>query len=396
MYKDGIMKKSDAVSLLGKLVSLASVEPTQTDRPGEIGGEARMGDFFAEYMSGLGFEIRRQEVLPGRCNVIARRGPAEPKRIWLLESHMDTVGVDGMLHDPFAGEVRDGRLYGRGASDCKGAMAAAMDALARIDLDAVEARGDAILYIGAMGEETGNNGARAVLPLLPERISRTIVLEPTESQVVHASKGIAALEIDFTGRSAHGSNPEVGLNAIYAAMEFVARLKKYAAAEAEVHRHPLVGSPSMNVGVVHAGIAPNVVPPACHLELDWRVVPGEDIADVKGALRGILDDMVREGLCLGAELKQTQQNSPLVTPADSPLVREMVAACRASGLESAPGGVRWCCDGSIFCPRSDETIVFGPGSIKQAHATVEYIDTLELERASDALARVIGGGAGEQ
>ena len=103
----------------------------------------------------------------------------------------------------------------------------------------------------------------------------------------------------------------------------------------------------------------------------------------------ILDDMVREGLCLGAELKQTQQNSPLVTPGDSPLVRELVAACRAAGLESGPGGVRWCCDGSIFCPRSDETVVFGPGSIKQAHATVEYIDTAELEAASDALAALL-------
>lgn len=388
------MKKSDAVALLRRLVSLPSVEPTQTDRPDEIGGEARMADFFAGYMADLGFAIERQEVLPGRCNVIARRGPAEPKRIWLLESHMDTVGIDGMLHDPFAGEVRDSRLYGRGAADCKGAMAAAMDALARIDLDAVAARGDAILYVGAMGEETGNNGARAVLPLLPPRITRTIVLEPTEAQVVHASKGIAALEIDFTGRSAHGSNPEVGLNAIYAAMDFIARLKTYAAAEAAAHRHPLVGTPSMNVGVIRAGIAPNVVPPACHLELDWRVVPGEDIEDVKTALRAILADMVRKGLCLDATLKQTQQNCPLVTPADSPLVRELVAACRASGLDSAPGGVRWCCDGSIFCPRSDETVVFGPGSIKQGHATVEYIDTAELEAASDALARLLAADAG--
>ena len=385
------MKKSDAVALLRRLVSLPSVEPTQTDRPEEWGGEKRMGDFFADYMVGLGFAIEWQEVMPGRCNVIARRGPEKPERIWLLESHMDTVGVDEMLHDPFAGEVRGGRLYGRGAADCKGAMAAAMDALARIDLAAVEARGDAILYIGAMGEETGNNGARAVLPLLPPRITRTIVLEPTESQVIHASKGIAALEIDFTGRSAHGSNPEVGLNAIYAATEFIARLKQYAASEAGKHRHPLVGTPSMNVGVIRSGIAPNVVPPACHLELDWRVVPGEDIEDVKAALRGVLEDMKREGLCLEAVLKQTQQNSPLVTPGDSPLVRELVEACRASGLDSAPGGVRWCCDGSVFCPRSDETVVFGPGSIKQAHATVEYIGTAELEAASDALARLLGG-----
>jgi acetylornithine deacetylase/succinyl-diaminopimelate desuccinylase-like protein len=383
------MKQSNAVPLLRQLVALPSVEPTQTDRPDEIGGESRMADFFARYMSGLGFSVETQEVIPGRSNLLARRGPAAPRRTWLLEAHMDTVGIDGMLHDPFAAEIRGGRLYGRGAADCKGPMAAAMDALARIDLAALEARGDAILFLAAMAEETGNNGARAALPILPPHIDRTIVLEPTETRVVHASKGIAALEIDFTGRSAHGSNPEVGLNAIRAAMEFARRLDAYAAAEAAANRHPLVGAPSMNLGVIRGGIAPNVVPPSCHLELDWRVVPGEDIEDVKTALRRILDDLVHEGLCLAATLRQTQQNAALLTSGDSALVRELLAACRAAGLDSSPGGVRWCCDASVFSPRSAETVVFGPGSIKQGHATVEYIDTAELDAASTALALLL-------
>ena len=389
------MKKSDAVSLLRKLVSLASVEPTQTDRPGEIGGEARMGDFFAEYMSGLGFEIRRQEVLPGRCNVIARRGPAEPKRIWLLESHMDTVGVDGMLHDPFAGEVHDGRLYGRGASDCKGGMAAAMDALSRIDLDAVAARGDAILYIGAIGEETGNNGARASLPLLPDRLWRTIVLEPTEGVVVHASKGIAAIAVELVGRSAHGSNPAQGVNAIYAAGEFARRLLALAASEGERYGNELVGKPSVNVGMVSGGIAPNVVAPRCRMEFDWRVVPPETIGEVKEKIAGILDGLKSEGWCLGWEMEQFQNNDALSTPGDSALVEELAAACQASGLEGRRGGVRWCCDASVFCGRSGETVVFGPGSIKQGHASDEWIDVEELEKAADALSRLLGGKGAE-
>lgn len=383
------MKPSHAVDLLRQAVAIPSIEPTQTTRPDVFGGEKRMAEFFAGCLREIGFDIEFQEVLPGRPNVLARYGAESPSRIWLLESHLDTVGVDGMRHDPFAAEVRDGRLYGRGAADCKGAMAAALDALHRVDLPALKARGEAVIYVGAMGEETGNNGARAVLPRLPSRLSRTVVLEPTESQIIHASKGIAALEVDFTGRSAHGSNPEVGLNAIYAAMAFVSRLQAFAIAEGERHVHPLVGKPSMNLGVIHAGIAPNVVPPQCHIELDWRVVPGETIDDVKAALNQILEELKTSGLCLDFALRQTQNNLPLVTPADSPLVREFCRACEKAGWTPKTGGVRWCCDASIFCARSDETVVFGPGSIRQAHASEEYIDVAELEAASTALALLL-------
>lgn len=377
---------SDSVlnRLLSQLVSIPSVSPDQTADPA-LGGEERIGAFFADYLSRLGFAITRQEVESGRPNIIARYGADEPDVIWLLESHLDTVGVEGMKHPPFDAEIREGRLYGRGASDCKGAMAAALHALSRVDLEKLRQRGEAVYYIGSMGEETGNNGAQAVLDLLPARLTKTIVLEPTESAIVHTHKGISWFAVDLTGRSAHGSNPEVGVNAIYAALRFIERLKEYAVEAGRRYADPVLGKPSMNVGVIHAGIAPNVVPPRCRVELDWRVVPPGNSAEVLEDLRGILEALKAEGVCVDYGIERTQNNEPLVTPRDSELVRAMSAACEQAGFRPEVTGVGWCCDASVFCGRSDETIVFGPGSIKQAHASEEFIDLDELEAASHAL-----------
>lgn len=383
------MERLTATEWLKRLVATPSVEPTQT-KDASVAGEERMGRVFAEAMQGMGYALEWQWVAPGRPNVLAKGG-AKDGKIWLLESHMDTVGTEGMTCDPFAAEVREGKLHGRGASDCKGGMAAALAALSRVDLAEVAARGEQIWYLGTMGEETGNNGARASLPLLPERIWRTVVLEPTESAVVHASKGIAAIAVELVGRSAHGSNPEQGVNAIYAAGEFARRLLALAVSEGERYGNGLVGKPSVNVGMISGGIAPNVVAPRCRVEFDWRVVPPETIGEVKDKIAGILDGLKSEGRCLGWKMEQFQNNDALSTPGDSALVEELAAACRASGLEGRTGGVRWCCDASVFCGRSGETVVFGPGSIKQGHASDEWIDVEELEKAADALALLLGG-----
>jgi acetylornithine deacetylase/succinyl-diaminopimelate desuccinylase-like protein len=155
-----------------------------------------------------------------------------------------------------------------------------------------------------------------------------------------------------------------------------------------------VGKPSVNVGMISGGIAPNVVAPRCRVEFDWRVVPPETIGEVKDKIAGILDRLKSEGWCLGWEMEQFQNNDALSTPGDSALVEELAAACKASGLEGRRGGVRWCCDASVFCGRSGETVVFGPGSIKQGHASDEWIDVEELEKAADALSRLLGGKVG--
>lgn len=372
-----------ATEILKRAVAIPSVEPTQGGT-----GEKDMAAFFAEFLEGCGFEVEWQWVREGRPNVWAWGGSKAREKVVMFESHLDTVGVEGMSVAPFGAEVRAGRLHGRGASDCKGGLAAALAACARVDLAALAARGVTLLYLGTMGEETGNNGAWAAEKRLPAGLWRTVVLEPTEMSAVFASKGIAAIEVDLEGRSAHGSAPEEGINAIYAAAEFTRRLRALAEAEGEKYGNEWVGKPSVNVGVVRGGIAPNVVAPRCHVEFDWRVVAPERIGDVKEKIGAILDGMSAEGLCTGWKMVQTQNNEPLATDRESGLVEAFRGALRAEGLEGRAGGVRWCCDASVFCPHSRETVVFGPGSIKRAHATDEWIELAEVEAAARVLARV--------
>jgi acetylornithine deacetylase/succinyl-diaminopimelate desuccinylase-like protein len=263
-----------------------------------------------------------------------------------------------------------------------------MVACAGADLEELARKGEAIWFIGSMGEETGNNGARASLEVLPEWVWRTIALEPTEAAVVHASKGFAVLEVDIEGRSAHGSNPEVGLNAIYGAQVFTDRLRTLCEREGARYGSELTGRPSVNLGLIRGGIAANVVAPRCHLEFDWRTVPPETIGEVKEKIGALLESMKEEGVILGWEMRQQQNNEALWTSGDSGLVRELSAALQAAGLEGRKAGVRWCCDASIYCPRSDETVIFGPGSIRQGHATEEFIDVDELRRGTDGLGRL--------
>lgn len=379
----------DVVEVLAEMVRIPSVEPTQAgDQAAEWGGEARMGRYVADFMERAGYRVEWQWVAEGRPNVICKGGAENPERIWLVEGHMDTVGVEGMRYPPFEGAVREGRLWGRGAADCKGPLAAGMVACAGADLEELARKGEAIWFIGSMGEETGNNGARASLEVLPERVWRTIALEPTEAAVVHASKGFAVLEVDIEGRSAHGSNPEVGLNAIYGAQVFTDRLRALCEREGERYGSELTGRPSVNLGLIRGGIAANVVAPRCHLEFDWRTVPPETIGEVKEKIGALLESMKEEGVILGWEMRQQQNNEALWTSGDSGLVRELSAALQAAGLEGRKAGVRWCCDASIYCPRSDETVIFGPGSIRQGHATEEFIDVDELRRGTDGLGRL--------
>jgi acetylornithine deacetylase ArgE len=378
------MVDDELVELLRELLAIPSVNPAHCDDP-KLAGEQRIAEFTGDWLEKLGFEIEYQAVEPGRPNVLARYGDFSQGRNLLLESHLDTVSVAGMKHDPFEAEIHDNRLYARGASDCKGAMAAALYALSQVDLPGLRQAGCGILFAGTMGEETGNCGARYLAEHCNTHFCHSIILEPTDLEIIHTHKGVLWCEVVIKGHSAHGSHPENGINAVLAATSFVTQLSGCIQKLSGSQHHPVLGGPTLNVGTIQGGTAVNIVPAVCVVSLDRRLLPGEQAEELLDEMKRILERIRENGECLEYTINVKQQVPPFESDADSQLVRILQEGGEKAGHCIHAMGAAWCSDAAVLCAHSDHTVVFGPGSIRQAHAAIEYIDLNELRRGSRIL-----------
>lgn len=376
----------EPVALLTELVAIPSVNPE--DQPDAEGtGERRMADWLAARLGGLGFRVREVMKEPGRPNIVARFGPEKARWTLLFESHLDTVGVQGM-RDPFTASVRDGRLYGRGACDTKGPMAAALCALRPARLEALAEAGGAVYFVGAMGEEKGNHGARELADG-GVGADEAVILEPTEMQVVYAHKGTLWLRLELTGRAGHGSDPAAGCNAIDGMARVLAALRN----EADTARAALGASyaegPTLNVGTLHGGQAVNIIADRCVAELDRRVAPGEDVETVRRRVEAILDALKADGAFVAWRVETLIANPPFRTDPAQALVCDLTDAVRETGAACRPVTAAWCSDAGAFSRTCGQVAVFGPGSIRQAHTVDEYIELDPLRQAVDALDRFL-------
>lgn len=363
----------NAEEYLRRFLAVPSVNPAYTDRT-EISGEGRMADSLAAALRELGGDIRLEPVEPNRPNVLARFAPPGPvRRRIVLAPHLDTVGVDGMTCAPFSGETRDGRLYGRGACDTKGPMAAAVAALARWMRHPAQATSSTEwIFAGLMDEEDGQRGSLS-LCRAGFRADFAVALEPTGLKAVYGLKGKLRAEVELKGRAGHGADPGAGINAIYRAAPAVAGLERLAARWTEC-RHPLLGPVTLNVGTIAGGRGFNIVPDHCEIGLEVRGHPDFDsdriLRDLDELLAAVAPDAVRRVLMDGA---------PMLTDPANPLV--VALAESGVGLAVAP----WFSDANRFSEIGIPSVAFGPGSIAQAHTADEYIELAELERGADAL-----------
>jgi acetylornithine deacetylase len=374
-------------ALLGDLVAIESVNPAY---PGGERGEAAVAAFVADHCRRLGLDVWRQAVLPGRENVLARLECPGAKRTLLLEAHMDTVSLDPSGPNGGGGtapHIRDGRLYGRGACDTKGALAAMLTAL-----DALRARraelGMHVLLLAAVDEEYRFRGVLRFVEALREQVgdaplAGAIVGEPTALRVVVAHKGCLRTRIHTLGRAAHSSRPETGVNAIDAMAGVLAALGTYRDSLAG-RRHPLTGSPTLSVGKIWGGTAVNIVPDRCTVELDRRLIPGEDAAGALAELDALLAGLQRAQPDLVYERDEPSvADWSLDTPPHAAVVVAIGAACAAAGLDGAPAGVSYGSDASkLWALARVPSVVFGPGDIAQAHTADEFVPLDELPRAA--------------
>ncbi len=372
------MSAATVLELTRTLVAIPSVNP---DLEAGGAGEAVVAETAAEWLASWGFAVERIDAA-GRPSVVARlrRGPGP---CLVLNGHLDTVGVAGMTVDPFAGEVRDGRLYGRGACDMKGGLAALL-AAAR-DVAAADGGGELVVALTA-DEEHASVGMQAVTDA-GVRGDAAVVCEPTELAIMPAHKGFAWIEVLFRGRAAHGSRPEQGVDAIRHAGHLLARLGELDTELAGGPTHPLLAGRSIHAGTIEGGSMPSVYPAECRLVLERRMMPGETGAAAGAEVEALVDALRPAIPELDASVKVTLERPGTEVARDVEPVPSLTAALEAEGLEPRVEGMTAWVDAALLNLAGVPAVCFGPGSIAQAHTAGEYVVVDELEAAHRVLRR---------
>lgn len=352
------------VSLLGDLIRIPSVNPEGDPGVSEP-GEARIAEHLADILKGLGAEVSLREVLLGRPNVVAHFPSDRPgKPRLLLAPHTDTVSVVGMTIDPFSGEVRDGKVWGRGASDTKGPMATMLAGLSRCR-DILPSLSHEIWFAGLMGEESGQHGAKALAA--QENFDFVIAGEPTDLKTVHAHKGSLWVTLTAHGKAVHASAPERGENAIYKLTSAIEAIRASVISDLSRGEHPLLGRSTLSVGTIRGGSKTNIVPDHGEATIDIRVIPGEDPDRLIALLREAAPQVDLDH----------QGSAPLYTNPAHPLIVKLVAH------GAMPVGAPWFCDAAVFAEKGMPAVALGPGSIAQAHTADEWISVSDLEAGAD-------------
>jgi len=374
----------DVVALLRELVAIPSMNPFRSAKQEPGYGEARLASFVAAWLADAGLATETQEVAPGRPNVAARLdGPPDVAPL-LFVAHLDTVPVEGMTVPPFDGAVREGRLYGRGACDNKGSLAAMLAALRRVA--AARSNPRPLLFVGTADEESGYNGIRTFLNTRPRvaqppsavpvhRPRAAIVGEPTALRIVIAHRGVARWTMTTRGKSAHSAHPEQGVSAIYRMAPLLAGLEALARQIAQRTPHPLVGPPTLSVGTIHGGLSVNTVPDRCVIEVDRRLVPGESAADAAAEVRALAErhNATMEGLFESGWFE--------ISP-DAEIVRLACDAVRGVLGAAETVGVAYATEAPEVARAGIPCVVLGPGDAAQAHSADESISLDQLASAA--------------
>jgi len=380
----------DPLEILKTLVSIPSVNPMGRDLSGPEYYEARVSDWLCDFFSEREIAHERIEVVPGRDNVIARvdAGPDRPTIV--LDAHQDTVPVDGMTIDPFDPVIRDGKIYGRGACDVKGGMAAMLHTVARLASERPPEAANVIISC-TCDEESNVQGISDLVrlwtddnrhsELIPTRPDLALVAEPTLLDIVVAHRGATRWKIRTTGRACHSSQPEQGINAIYRMARVVSALEDYAGSLADrVTPHPLCGDATLSVGLIQGGVSVNTVPDECLVEIDRRVIPGEDGLGVMHDVRDHLEHTVDVPFEF---LPPWLVGVPLPDDGNQEWAERLQDHVAAITGPRQLVGVPYGTHASRFAAAGVPGIVCGPGSIDQAHTKDEWLDISELEQAAE-------------
>lgn len=380
------IREDEAISLLRKLVQIPSRNP-----PGE---EREIAAYVVEKMRSWGFDAWLvPEPFSNRPQAVATIKGREGLPKLVLNGHLDTVPLgerERWRFDPFSGDVKAGRLYGRGSCDMKGGIAAMMLAAKAVRDSGVGLKGDLILQF-AVGEEKGEPGTKTLLIEKGYGGDWGIVLEPTSLKVITAEKGLLWLDVEIKGKPAHASTPELGINPIEKAARFINYLREYME-KIEAKKHPLLGSAVCTATMIEGGIKENVVPGSCTVTLDRRLLPSEDLDGVEKEIRAILSDMKKRDNDFEGKIRRRGEGfAAAEIPVNSfiaQVVKENVK--KITGIILGPSGAAYGTDARNFINDAKiPAIIFGPGDAADAHTYDESVEIRQVVDCSKILALTI-------
>ena len=373
------MSDVHSVEIARRLIQIPSVNPSYDPASR---GEVDVAEWIAAWGRDHGLEVNTQPVVGNRSNVILTVNGRGPGRHLMLNGHMDTVGVSGMTIDPFAGETNDGRLYGRGSADMKGPLACMLASLLILRESAASWTGK-VTVSAVVDEEYRFVGIQKLLSD-HEPIDFAVVGEPTMLHVIRGCKGCLRLQVTTLGRAAHSSRPREGASAISAMARVITLLEDYFARQLESIHAEGFGSSTGSIGLIHGGIGVNIVPDRCEIQVDVRLLPGQDGLVVH---REIIQLLSNATLPAGTNVMVSDpllHDPAFELSAEHPFVCSLLAT-----LHQKKADVAWfSCDASKIAAKGIPCVVLGPGNIQEAHTARESIGLAELEEGTTAYVRL--------
>jgi len=382
-----VIARGDAVALARALVQIDSRNPTLV--PGAP-GEARAATALASVLDEWGFVVDLVEAAPGRPNVVARIGPSDAPAL-MLNGHLDVVGIEAMVHEPFGAELRSGRIYGRGSADMKGGIAAMCAAAT-----AATGQSNAQIVIAAVADEEYESlGLRSLLES-GVRADAAIVTEPTRLAICPAHRGFAWIDVTLTGRAAHGSRYDIGVDAILHAALLLGELDALEQTRGAGPVHPLLGRGSLHASRIHGGVGMSTYPERCELALERRTLPGETADQAIREVTEACERVRAHRPDFNARVRLNTAQSPSDVAPDAEIVGRIRRALQAEEMPVKIEGLSAWTDAALLNEAGIPAVCFGPGDISLAHAAEEFVPVRDIEQATRVLARVVRSWCGQE
>jgi acetylornithine deacetylase len=360
--------------LLSNLVATDSVNP---DLVAGAPGESKIAGFIAQWLETAGVEVQLIESIPGRSNVMGIAHGTGGGKTLLLNGHMDTVGMGGM-QDPLAPVIKNGRLFGRGAYDMKGGLAACMTAMAAVKKERL--RGD-VVFTAVVDEEYASQGTQQLAKRF--RADGAIVAEFTELQLITAHRGFAWFEVETRGQAAHGSRPDLGIDAIVKMGKVLVELEKLDLTLRSKPSHPLLGSGSIHASLIHGGNELSTYPDRCILSIERRTLPGETTVQIEREMQAIIDTIQKSDTSFRAVVLRGLERASLETSEEAGIVKAVQAAAGKVMKRPLPiAGVQFWTDAALLSAAGIPSVLLGPSG-SGAHADEEWVDLASVRTCSE-------------